>query len=53
MIKIIRISLLPIERGRWQNADRNLRICNLCDKKEIGDEFHYILEVQHITIIIL
>ena len=44
MIKIIRISLLPIERGRWQNVDRNLRICNLCDKKEIGDECHYILE---------
>ena len=47
MIKIIRISLLSIERRRWQNIDRNLRICNLCDKKEIGDEFHYILEYNY------
>ena len=35
---------LPIESGRWQNADRNMRICKLCDKNENGDEFHYILE---------
>jgi hypothetical protein len=47
MIKIIRISLLSIERRRWQNIERNLRICNLCDKKEIGDEFHYILEYNY------
>ena len=38
---------LPIESGRWQNVDRNMRICNLCDKKEIGDEFHYILECNY------
>jgi hypothetical protein len=35
---------LPIESGKWKNVDRNMRICNLCDKKEIGDKFHYILE---------
>jgi len=30
-----------------ENVDRNMRICNLCDKKEIGDEFHYILECNY------
>ena len=38
---------LPMESGRWQNIDRNMRTCNLCDKKEIGDEFHYILECNY------
>ena len=30
---------LPIDSGRWKNVDRNMRICNLCDKNEIGDKF--------------
>ena len=34
---------LPIEIGRWQNIERNERLCNLC-RNVIGDEFHYILE---------
>ena len=34
---------LPIENGRWVNIPRNERICNHCNKQEIGDEFHYIL----------
>ena len=28
------------------NVDR-MRICNLCDKNEIGDEFHNILECNY------
>ena len=35
---------LPIECGRWQGIERNRRLCKLCQKQEIGDEFHYILE---------
>ena len=37
---------LPIENGRWMNIPRNERICNYCDLKEIGDEFHYILKCK-------
>ena len=37
---------LPIEQGRWDNIDRNNRICFLCNS-DIGDEFHYILQCQH------
>ena len=34
----------PIECGRWQNIKRNRRLCKLCQKQEIGNEFHYIME---------
>lgn len=33
---------LPIETGRWNDIERSNRLCNLC-KRDIGDEFHYIL----------
>jgi hypothetical protein len=36
---------LPIEQGRWDNIDRNNRICFLCNS-DIGDEFHYNLQCQ-------
>ena len=32
---------LPIEIGRHTNIDRNYRICTLCDKHDLGDEYHY------------
>ena len=35
---------LPIECGRWKNIERNRRLCKLCQKQEIGDGFHYIME---------
>ena len=35
---------LPIETGRWLNIDRNLRRCILCNKNNVGDEFHYVFE---------
>ena len=34
---------LPIEIGRHNNIVRNERICELCSKKEMGDEVHYFL----------
>ena len=33
---------LPIEIGRHKNIDRNYRICTLCDKHDLGDEYHYL-----------
>ena len=35
---------LPIDIGRWNNTNRNNRICTHCNKNELGDEFHYILD---------
>ena len=33
---------LPIETGRWRNVPRSDRKCTLCNKNEVGDEFHYL-----------
>ena len=33
---------LPIEMGRFFSIDRSERICDLCNKEELGDEFHYL-----------
>ena len=35
---------LPIETGKWFNIPRENRICKLCNSKDIGDEFHYLLK---------
>jgi hypothetical protein len=39
---------LPIETSRWNNIDRANIICTKCDKITIGDEYHYIMECQHL-----
>jgi hypothetical protein len=35
---------LPNEIGRWQNRNRENRVCNLCQGRELGDEFYYLFE---------
>ena len=35
---------LPIEVRRWRNIKRENRICNLCNGRNLGDEFHYLFE---------
>ena len=35
---------LPIEIGRWNNTNRNNRMCTHCTKNDLGDECHYILD---------
>ena len=35
---------LPIEKGIVLNIERNNRICHMCNKNTLGDEFHYIFE---------
>ena len=35
---------LPIEIGRWFNIDRNERYCTLCNRNEIGNEFHLLFQ---------
>ena len=35
---------MPIVTGRHKNILRNERFCNLCNKNQIGDEFHYLFQ---------
>ena len=36
-------SNIPIVAGRYNNIDFDNWLCNLCNREEIGDEFHYIM----------
>ena len=36
--------ILPIEYGRWNNIQRENRVCSLCNLQDLGDEFHYLLK---------
>ena len=38
---------LPIETGQWQNIPRENRKCKLCNRSQIGDEYHYIYECNY------
>ena len=38
---------LPIQRLRQFGIDRNLRVCTLCNKNDIGDEFHYLFKCSY------
>lgn len=33
---------LPIERGRFWGIERDDRICDICNKNQLGDEYHYL-----------
>ena len=37
---------LPIEKGHFLNIERNERICLLCNKNELGDEFRYLCNCE-------
>ena len=39
--------LLPIESGRYKKIPRAERLCPLCNRSEIGDEFYYLLKCTH------
>ena len=38
---------LPAETGHWDGTARNERSCSLCDRHDIGDEFHYIFKCPY------
>jgi hypothetical protein len=38
---------LPMETGRWNNIPRENRKCKLCNRSQIGDEYHYIFECHY------
>ena len=41
---------LPIEKGRWENIERNQRTCNLCNRNALGDEYHFLLECDFLML---
>ena len=34
---------LLVDRGRYQNVERNRRICKNCNKNMVEDEYHFLL----------
>ena len=38
---------LPIVVGRYEGLSIDDRICTLCDRNDIGDEFHYLFKCNH------
>ena len=40
---------LPVEVGRWNNVNRENRLCVYCNAEDIGDEFHYLLKCTHFS----
>ena len=44
--------LLPIESGRYKKIPRVERLCPLCNRSEIGNEFHYLLKCTHSLLLI-
>ena len=41
----------PIEYGRRLNIDRENRLCTLCNKGAVGNEYHYVIECNHDRIV--
>lgn len=39
----------PIEKGRWDNVELSERKCELCQKNDIGDNYHYLLVCPFFT----
>ena len=42
-------SKLPIVVGKFANIEFHDRVCELCDRNMLGDEFHYIFECPYFT----
>ena len=38
---------LEIEKGRWENIDRDKRTCKICNNNIIEDEYHFILQCAY------
>ena len=44
-----KVLAVTITVGRWTNVERHNRLCQLCQSREIGDEFHFVLGTDHLT----
>jgi hypothetical protein len=43
------IKLYTIYTNTWSNIPRENRYCELCQKNQIGDEYHYIFECTNLS----
>ena len=50
--KQIRISAhkFPVEQGKYVNIPREQRLCNICNWKLVGDEYHYLFLCRENTL---
>ena len=39
----------PIETGHFKKISREQRLCTICDRGEMEDEFHYLFRSDHST----
>ena len=49
MIFRTRNTKIPVEVGRWNSTPLDERTCAFC-RKDVGDEYHYILSCEHLKI---
>jgi len=42
---------LPVEVGSYSNIPRNERLCKLCNSNQLGDEYHFVLECNHFSLV--
>ena len=42
---------LPIEQGIYAGIAKDERLCTLCDLNEMGDEFHYLFNCTHFSLV--
>jgi len=38
---------MPIEKGRFHNIERSLRVCILCNTNQLGDKFNYLFNCTY------
>ena len=51
ILQFIRYTSFCFETGRWNNIPKHERSCNLCNVRDIGNEFHYICICQKVEIV--
>ena len=48
-IIIIKLPIVVIVYGWWNNIPREFRTCHLCNAEDLGDEYHYLLTYGYFT----
>ena len=41
---------LSVEKGRYNNVERYMRYCDICNQDMLGDEYHLLLECKNTDI---
>ena len=51
ILQFIRYTSFCFETGRWNSIPKHERFCNLCNVRDIENEFHYICICQKVEIV--